>query len=223
MDMANQFLSLSLFIMLLSFFIILNSLSSYEDVKSRPVLNSIASTFSRDTPEQLLQPNTIESVQESNNEGDTLDQLQDLFNAHITGAEISINRLGTIMYVRMPLEEFEKSLLAPSREPRPGQKLGDPGTFMPTLLSLMQTRESKVPYRMDMLINIAENPSEAIVNAPEETFNVMSKIANVTKRLEDSGLEKKLLSGGLVRGDVGSIDITFTRYIPVNPLQEGGR
>ena len=76
MDMANQFLSLSLFIMLLSFFIILNSLSSYEDVKSKPVLNSISMAFSKDTPDPILAPNTVESPIESNNEGDSLDKLK---------------------------------------------------------------------------------------------------------------------------------------------------
>jgi len=215
MDMANQFLSLSLFIMLLSFFIILNSLSSYEDVKSKPVLNSISMAFSKDTPDPILAPNTVESPIESNNEGDSLDKLKNLFNAQITGVEVTTNRLGTMMHMRMPLSKFENSLLAPIRQVRPGARLGEPGTFIPTLLSLMQSRETEIPYRMDMVLNTAENPAEAFANDADQTRLDMKKIANLTKRLEDSGLDKKLISGGIARGEVGMIDIYFKRYIPV--------
>ena len=45
--MANQFLSLSLFLMLLSFFIVLNSMSDFEKQTAVPaVLNSLSLAFS---------------------------------------------------------------------------------------------------------------------------------------------------------------------------------
>ena len=224
MDMANQFLALSLFIMLLSFFIILNALSNFEEVKSKPVLNSLVSTFSNNAPEEVHSPNVVESLKKSINEGDTLDNLKDLFNAHITGAKISKNRLGTIMHIRMPLAQFESSLLTPSRNNAPSsQRLGAPGTFAPTLVSLMQTRETKIPYRMDMIMNTKMDPASAVVDAPEQVRLDMRKISTLSKRLEESGMQKKLISAGLIRGEVGMIDIYFTRYEPVNPLQKRGQ
>jgi len=223
MDMANQFLSLSLFIMLLSFFIIMNALSNYEDVKSKPVLNSISMAFSNKAPEEILSPNTVQSTQKSNNEGDTLDKLNDLFSAQITAAEVSKNRLGTMMHIRMPLKKFENSLLAPVRTNNAAQRLGEPGTFVATLVSLMQTRETQIPYRMDMVLNIDANPATAAANQVEQTNANMQNIATLAKKLEDSGLEKKFLSAGLGRGEVGMIDIYFTRYVPVNPLQNEGQ
>lgn len=224
MDMANQFLSLSLFIMLLSFFIILNALSNFEDVKSRPVLNSIATTFSNNAPTEVYSPNTVESIEKSVNEGDTLDSLKKLFNAHITGAKVTKNRLGTTMHIQMPLAEFETSLLTPSRNNTPAsQRFGAPGTFTPTLISLMQTRETDIPYRMDMVLNTKIEPASATVDAPEQVRLDMNKISTLSKRLEESGLQKKLMSAGLAKGDVGMIDLYFTRYEPVNPVQEATR
>jgi len=221
MDMANQFLALSLFIMLLSFFIILNTLSNFEDVKSRPVLNSIATTFSNNAPEEVHSPNAVESKQKSVNEGDTLDNLKTLFNAHITGAKVSKNRLGTMMHIQMPLKQFENSLLAPSRSNAiSSQRLGAPGTFTPTLISLMQTRETKIPYRMDMILNTKADPSNSVTDSPEQSRLDIQKVSTLSKRLEESGLAKKLISAGLAKGEVGMIDLYFTRYEPVNPMKE---
>ena len=46
--MANQFLSLSMFLMLLSFFIVLNSMSTFEKEVAVPaVLNSLSMAFSK--------------------------------------------------------------------------------------------------------------------------------------------------------------------------------
>jgi len=220
MNATNQFLALSLFIMLLAFFIILNALSNYEDIKSRPVLNSLATAFANKSPKDPMAPNAVESKQKSISEGDTLDKLQTLFSAHITAAEASKNRLGTKMHIRLPLRQFESSLLAPSRNNIRNARLGAPGTFTPTLLSLMQTRESEIPYRMDMVLNTQDKPASAVIDAPEQIRADMQKISTLAKRLEDSGLEKKLVSAGLAQGEVGMIDLYFTRYIPVNPIAE---
>jgi len=224
MDMANQFLSLALFIMLLSFFIILNALSNFEDVKSKPVLSSIAMTFSDKSPEQILSPNTVESVLESNKEGDTLSKLEALFNAHITGIKTRKNRLGTMMKITIPITQFESSLLAPARKIDPVTlRFGAPGTFVPTLLSLMQTRETEIPYRMDMVLNTKQNPSSALTDNPQKLKADMEKVSTYSKRLVESGLPKKLISGGLGIGNPEMVDIYFTRYQPVNPLQNNSR
>ncbi len=223
MDMANQFLALSLFIMLLSFFIILNALSNFQEIKSRPVLNSLAAAFSNDEPKEVFAPSTVQSIQQSIQEGDTLDKLEQVFNAHITGVKIQKNRLGTMMHISMPLKQFESSLLAPARNRAfSSDRLGEPGSFVSTLISLMQTKETDIPYRMDMILNTKRDPAAALTNSSEEIRQDMRKISILSKKLEDSGLEKKLLSAGLERGEVGMIDIYFSRYEAVNPVPEGG-
>lgn len=209
MDTANQFLSLALFIMLLSFFIILNALSSFEETKSKPVLNSVALAFSTKPVEENLQPNVVESPMEAANEGDTLDKLESLFNAHITGVDTRKNRLGTIMRTRMTIDAFQTALTTPASAS---------GSFMPTLTSLLQTKDTETVYRMDMIINISESPAKAIGKTPEDLKQNLQKAAFFSKRLEDSGVPRKLLSSGLGRGDAGYIDIYFRRHQPFNPM-----
>lgn len=221
--MANQFLSLALFIMLLSFFIILNALSNFEEVKSKPVLSSIAMTFSNQAPEEILSPNTVEAPEESNKEGDTLDKLEALFNANIAGLKVQKNRLGTTMQITLPIEQFENSLRAPTSSTRTDtlqQRRGSPGTFMPVLISLMQTRETEIPYRMDMVLNTDKSPAKSVIDDTAQLKRDQQKVASLAKRLEESGLQKKLISAGLAQGDSKMINIYFTRYTPVNPLED---
>lgn len=209
--------------MLLSFFIILNALSSFEETKSKPVLNSLSMTFSNEVPEEILSPNVIEAPEHETNEGDTLKKLESLFNAHITGLEVTKNRLGTTMHIRMPFSRFESSLMEPARDNADGNlRLGAAGTFLPTLISLIQTRETDLPYRMDMVLNMKGKPAKRIQDAPASIRRNMQKISLVAQKLEENGLEKKLISAGLADGDVNMVDIYFAPYIPVNPVQERG-
>lgn len=212
MDMANQFLALSMFIMLLSFFIILNTVSYFEVSKSETVLNSIALTFSAREAAEPMEPNVTPSPQQSTKEGDALDQLDALFNTQITGVETKTNRLRTVMHTRMELAEFEQAILMPA-----GGAGGLRSAFLPTLVSLINAQQSKIPYRMDMVLNMPESPAKAATDAPEGLNNVMRKAAVLAERLEKGGLPKKLLSTGVARGDVGMIDIYIRRYEPFNP------
>ena len=219
--MANQFLALSLFIMLLSFFIILNALSSYEETKAKPVLNSLSMTFSNNATVEILSPNVVEAPEHETNEGDTLSKLESLFNAHITGVEVTKNSLGTTMRVRMPFARFESSLMEPVRDGDPSeQRLGAAGTFLPTLVSLVQTRETGLPYRMDMVLNVEGRPAKLVREKPASFRRNLQKIALVAKKLEVNGLEKKLVSSGLADGEENMVDVYFAPYVPVNPVQE---
>ena len=220
MSMANQFLSLSLFVMLLSFFIILNAVSNFEEVKSRPVLNSIALTFANKEVEPQLLPNVEESPTQSVNEGDTLDRIDGLFNAHIVGTQTSRNRLGTVMHVRMPLSEFEKAVsVASSGIPSNIWATNNADApFLPTLVSLLQTQQNGPTYRMDMVLNTAELPSVMAKDEPQDLTRNVEKAAFLSEKLEEAGVPIKRMSAALIQGDEGMIDIYFRSYEPFTPL-----
>lgn len=209
--MANQFLALAMFIMLLSFFIILNALSNFEVVKSNEVLTSISVAFSNQDLPNDLSANIIESPVESYNEGNTLDKLKGLFEAQIAGIETEKNRLGTVMHLRMKLDAFEKNLTAS------GSSFG--GALAPTLVSLLGADEN-VPYTMDMLINLNGNPAVVQNEAPQSISKNVTKVARYAMLIENAGLPKKYLSAGLGQGPEGTIDLYFKRYQPFNPLGE---
>lgn len=215
--MANQFLALSLFVMLLSFFLILNSMSNFDDTKSRPILNSLSVSFSNEKVEPDNQPNIEEDPADSFKEGSTLDRVEALFRSQITGVEAEKNRLGTLMHIRLSVDKFEKGIAMPDAD---GQVTG--GGFMPTLVSLLQSEENGVPHRMEMILNIEANPAAAQNETPQLVDEKAKQVSGFAEKLAGAGLPEKMIAAGLGQGPDQTIDLYFRRYEPFNPLGKRG-
>ncbi len=218
--MANQFLALSLFIMLLSFFIVINAVSNFEEVKTRPVLTSISLAFSTKNSGEDTAPTIEESAEKGFHEGDSLDQLEALFKAQLTGHTIKKNSLGTVMHVRLPLRSFERGVGAATQattDPKRAKRSAG-GFFLTTLVSLLQSDKAGIRYRMEMLLNVPKNPALAHNKNPQEVAEAVKKISGFSQALETAGLPKKLLSAGLSEGKDGYIDLYFRRYEAFDPL-----
>ncbi len=211
--MANQFLSLSLFLMLLSFFIVLNSISDFEDNNAVPaVLNSLTLAFSGQEKGAVGDgPSNIISQYQDKREGDTLESLDGLFNEHIAGFKAKRNRLGTVLHVSLPMQRFENAVkdvsfddLAYAQE--------DKQSFVTTLVTLLRSSEKGQPYRVDMVMNISEDPAILSENSPDEFIKYIKRVSALAFNLEGKGLPKKMMSSGLARGTTGIIDLYFYRY-----------
>ena len=115
--MANQFLSLSLFLMLLSFFIVMNGLSEFgvEEDRAKSVLNSLSMAFTNESVPTEESPGIEPTIYNEQREGDTLEMVEGLFNAHISNVQTKKNRLGTQMHVRMPISSFENAISFPKQ------------------------------------------------------------------------------------------------------------
>lgn len=213
--MGSQFLTLSLFIMLLSFFIVMNAMSTREGDKSRSVLQSLDLAFSSNALEGDISASYRPDPLKSTQEGDTLDRLKALFQSQISGFEATKNRLGTTMRVRIPLEALEQAL-RPSESAGGAEDIG--GFFLPTLVSLMQSDEAGIPYRMDMVLNVPENPALMSHESAAEIAQHVRKMAFFAQVMEDQGLPKKLVSPGLAQGPKGTVDLFFRRYAAFNPV-----
>lgn len=220
-NMANQFLGLSLFIMLLAFFIILNSISSFEDTKSRPVLNSLIVAFSTRDPIDLVPPGPMREQTLAMNEGSTLDQLEELFRSQISAAETRQNRLGTTMYVRMPFDEFRETI-ARSLSGTPSPKvnpLDKPSyNILPLLVSLLETQDG-ITYKMDMILNIKEEPATLVASEPEKFAGLNNDISAIARVVTKAGLPTHQVTSGIQRGEAGFVNLVFRRYQPFNPLE----
>ncbi len=219
--MANQFLGLSLFIMLLSFFIILNAISSFEDTKSKPVLNSISMTFSnQQTVEDALPGKMVVKNNTQNQEGSTLDRIEAAFQSQIATAETKQNRLGTMMFMRMPFDDFnkgiKKSLVIAASSPTATLE-NDDLDLLPMLVSLMETSRD-VSYTMDMILNIEEEPSFVSTNDPQRFAALNKSISSIALKLEEAGLPKYQVTSGLKQGEAGVVDLVFRRYLPFSPV-----
>ena len=225
--MAGQFLTLALFLMLLSFFIVLNAISSYQDLKAKPVMNSLSLAFSTSYQQDMEDSPATQSSSTSEmlNSGDTLEQIQRLFEAHIVGAEISEDRFGKIMHVRLPLRAFDKAMAQVKEEGLQssghfGQRKD--GDFLaPSLVSLLVSAYKGVPYRMEMLLNTPEPAGDIEKGDPPYYQELLTRVSGYAQTLEDVGLPVKLLNIGFIKGDPDYIDVYFKRYEPFTlPAEE---
>ena len=212
--MANQFLSLSLFLMLLSFFIVLNSVSDFEETRAVPaVLNSLTLAFSNDVKNIQNGPSPSPSLHQDKREGDTIEVLEGLFNAHIAGFESKRNRLGTVLHVRLPIQRFENAVNSIGFD-----DAGFPGTvpqsFVDTLITVLRSSEKGQPYRIDMVMSIPEDPAILSDSTPDDFIKALKRVSALAHSMENKGLPKKIMSSGLKKGETGFIDLYFYRYKP---------
>ncbi len=210
--MANQFLSLSLFLMLLSFFIVLNAVSDFEDNKSQPVMNSLSMAFSSEAIPQKSAPSfEVSEILDEKREGDTLEALEGVFNAHISGFEVKRNRLGTVMHVRVPVGRFENAIDFPS-VPYSEISIGMRGAFLPTMVTLLRSSNNDQPYRMDMVLNVSREPAVYLKDNPNAFRDDLRLVSDFALSMERAGMPKKMISAGMVKGDPSYIDLYFYRY-----------
>ena len=77
-----------------------------------------------------------------------------------------------------------------------------------------------IPYRMDMLLSIPQDPADMTKSDPEGFQKKLETVTGFAQKLEEMGIPKTLLSSGLQRGENGFIDIYFVRYEPFRAAQK---
>lgn len=199
--------------MLLSFFIVLNSVSNFEDIKSRPVLNSLSIAFSN----QQIIPQQTSALREGDDgdihEGDTLESIEGLFKGHIAGFESRRNRFGTVMHTQLPISKFENAIdfgVVTQKSADAGEK----GSFLQTMITLLRAEGREQTYRVDMVLQIPEAPAVYEKSNPSEYASAMKKVSGLAERMERNGLPTRMISVGLKKGNAGMIDIFIRPYVP---------
>jgi len=212
-------MGLSLFVRLLAFFIVLNAVSRYEEEKLRPVMQSLDSAFTlRYTPsESDMGPSLTDANESAAKEGGALERLKALFTAQIPGHEIVLNRRKGVMQVSVPLGEFEAAVMALATADDDRKPEGFKKNFLPMLVALLKTQEAGMPYRMDILLNVAENPAGMQNRQPHKLGEAMERMAAIAIKIESAGLPVKQMSVGLQKGREGTVELLFRRYEPFNP------
>ncbi len=211
--MASQLMGLSLFIMLLAFFIVLNAISNFDEVKQHKTIASVTETFGSEMAEEDLKPSVRPDEEKSINEGDTLDKMEALFNAHIAGILVEQDKERGVMHMRMPLEKFEAAVAGIT-----GGADDEEANFAQTVITLMKTEARGHPYRMDMVVNVEQAPAQMQNEMPKKTGQIMQRAAALGIQLENNGLPKRLMSVGLNKGTVGDIDLYFRKHTPFSPV-----
>lgn len=222
---AGQMMNLSLFIMLLAFFIVLNSLSSYEEIKTEQVRRSLTMAFSKDKVSEIEIESTKEDLAKAIREGHTLDRLDALFQSQISAfnSEKSIRR--GVMTVELSLSEFTTAIMSVGQKDfmrYPSRKDIRGNFFLPTLVSIVRSNIDNYPVRMEILIHTPEDPAYLQNQKPVDMDKKINLASALTERLEKQGMPIKLINIGLREGDPEKVTLVFRRHVAFSLVDEEG-
>ncbi len=204
-------MNLSLFIMLLAFFIVMNALSTYEEVYYRPVVKSLEDTFATGVFREGNAPSETPARARSIGEGSVIERIDALFNAQIVGFDMTHSPRAGILYVTVPLEEFDRAVTAANQVDltRVKSVTGLQTYFLPTLVSILKADEEGRPYRMDIILHTKDTPPLLVNSDPRALSAVMKQAGAYAARLEKAGMAQRLLSIGVQKGDPQSVELYF--------------
>jgi hypothetical protein len=206
---------LSLFIMLVAFFIVLNSISIYDKDKSKPAMESLGTQFA--TQQQAPLVGNEESAGDvagnpgAQGEGNSFDtEVTGLFSSVIPAMEASTRRERGALYLHMTADEFEEAL---GRDRT--------GPFNKALAATIRNRAQGISYHMDVTFNLGLSPARVAAGAPQETAALATRFAAIASRLETAGLPPSQFSVGAARGDKDTVDIIFRPAEKLDPMSGG--
>lgn len=214
-SLGSQIPGLSMFVILLAFFIVLNSISVIKEERARPLMKSIESAFATRIDQDVVwQPSSNPSDDLQVREGRTIDKLEAMFSSRISGLEVKKDDNTGTLLLRMKYSEFSDAVSHLDGESSTAQE------FLRTLVSLLRADMSGYTYRMDAFVQMGSNPASLQNQQPQKMAATMKQMGSVAQTLEQAGLPQKLMSMGMEKGDEGMVELLFRPHVPYNPLGE---
>jgi hypothetical protein len=188
-------------------------------------MGSLDETFSRKMADlQQNLPSTrpaTDAAYHGEGEMNTLDALQELFTAHITGIDIKQNEELGIMQITLPYNRLSAAVMAVGQQEQYSDVTNQP-FFLPTLVSLLKTGKDEQPYRMDMVLELEQGPVRLRMQAPDDFIVQRNKIGKLARRLDESGVPSSQMSIGLQRGDKNQVVLLFrpVQAVEISPRNQ---
>jgi len=195
---SNVAMFLSLFLLILAFFILLVAISTVEDVKSNAVMDSLSSTFTK------VLPTLSDPTDRSANDGSILaghqfqDQVTDLFATTLQVAKVTVVQPGRLMRVTVPTA----SMFAPGDE---NVRSG----IIPLLDRIVASLSGRPPglhFEMQFVMGVDLTESGAL---PIKKTLGLSRISGVAQAMAERGVPPDAISIGLQARDPGTVVISF--------------
>lgn len=207
---SSQFLILSLFILLLAFFIALTSGASFDDNKTDPVIDSLEKVFpvnrlrGQGIPAYVQQPNEVRGEGEAQ---DNYDHVNAIFSSDSFPFQKRLTREFGAFVVTMTQNELGELLgLTPARVTTPMQKQ----RFFATLSAFMNDRNGRSGYKLNVILSTTEHPSRLAVNDPEALTALIRTSESYAMAFKRSGIDHDKIISGLKRGADQNIRLIFT-------------
>ena len=190
---------LSLFLLILAFFIVLVTISTFEKVKSKAVMSSVTTAFTTNLP-----PRTEPTTDFTAKEGDVL--AGQVFQERITGvfattmqvAKVEIVKPGRMMRAEMPSNAI---FFEGEDRIRPNAF-----TFLDRIVAALSARPPGLRFDMEFVIGTAYNDDHVL---PVHQTLEMSRAGAFAREMVSRGAPPDSLSIGLAPGDRDLITIRF--------------
>jgi hypothetical protein len=209
---------LSLFIMLVAFFIVLNSISIYDSQKSDNAIQSVGQSVGGVFAAPLI-GNEVSSANDfwggppaAQGEGNSFeDRVTGAFSSLIAGDKPALMRERGVLYLHMTEDAFNTAL-------------GDDrtGPFNKSLAALINNSAQGIDYRMEITFNLGANPAQIAAASPDQAKTLAAKYQKVAAAIEGRGFPTALLSVGAAGGEAGTVDIFFRPEEKLDP-QSGSK
>ena len=191
-------LFLSLFLLVLAFFIILVSISTIADVKSQAVRNSLSSTF-----RSIMSPST-DPTEFTSKDGDVLasqqfqDQITRLFAATLQVAKVEIVRPGKLMRIKLPVSAMfadGATAIRPVAVP-----------VLDRVVAVLSSRPPGLRFDMEFVIGSPINDDKAL---PIIQTLETERAGNLAREMARRGVPPDSISVGIRPGRTDQIIIWF--------------
>ncbi len=207
--------NLALFIILLSFFIVLNSISTFEEEKIKPVMQSIEATFAHRVIKNERAPSTSTHENQSTGNGTVYDHLDDLFQSQFKKkSNTHRDDKKGLFYTQIPYKKLQTALS--DIRPHHLKEIQETGSFLPLLKSLLLKKNKEL--RLDIVLQTEDDPL-SLSSAQQKTL--VQKISALGQKLTQAGFPNSQMSVGLGTGKEMMVLLVIRPHTPYAPYKEG--
>ncbi len=211
-SVISKMLGLSLFVMLLAFFIVLNSITSFENKRIDPILQSLRDAFGVHISRINEKPSDSSDALSANGAGDTITQIMALLRAQIPSVDMKQSVSAGSLRARVLRSDLENSVVNLKQEKLSAASTTDrsEGSLLPILAALLQS---------DKGVNILH--LDIVLNGSSGTDTDMAFLEKIAILLERAGVPKQRFSIAYISvGPVDTLDLVFLPYQPFSPRLE---
>ena len=189
---------LGLFLLVLAFFILLVSISTFEKVKSSAVMDSLTSTFT------TVLPPTADTTQFNAKDGDFIageafqEEITQLFSTAIRVDKIEVVKPGRLMRLTMPASALFDEGAVTVR--------ADQQALMDRVVAALSNRPPGLRQDMEVVLGTALLGDAAL---PVEQTLETQRAGSLARMLVGRGAPPDSISVGLKPGDMGQVSLWF--------------
>jgi hypothetical protein len=189
---------LALYLLLLAFFIVMTSVSKFEESRSRAVVRSVQSTFSTQVasvgdPRFLLSKSgTVVDLPEIQ------DEFQRLIETEISVVEVKKLEDGRVLQLTVPVDSL---FLDGEIEIRPARR-----RLLERISAVLARRRAGLLYSLDFVLG---SESVAVENSDGAESLSIARSGRFARALWEHGSPANAVSAGIRRGDPGKVRFLF--------------